>query len=69
VPPMPRQTADLASGVRCPHCRSPRAEVISLFGTQAISLQFRCEACRNVFEGLKYAPRSTGPDGDLEWPS
>lgn len=43
----------------CPFCRARDAEVISLFGTQAMVLQYRCRACRSLFEANKY------PDGDL----
>ncbi|MDQ6899605.1 MAG: hypothetical protein M3072_08870 [Candidatus Dormibacteraeota bacterium] len=39
---------------RCPHCGSERAAVISLFGTQAMTLQYRCRACRTLFEAVKY---------------
>ncbi|MGI8563882.1 MAG: hypothetical protein ACR2MZ_10085 [Candidatus Dormibacter sp.] len=39
---------------RCPHCGSERAAVISLFGTQAMTLQYRCEACGTLFEAVKY---------------
>jgi hypothetical protein len=28
--------------------------VISLFGTQAMTLQYRCRACGDIFEALKY---------------
>jgi len=28
--------------------------VISLFGTQAMTLQYRCRGCRTVFEALKF---------------
>jgi len=28
--------------------------VISLFGTQAMTLQYRCRKCGTVFEALKY---------------
>jgi len=28
--------------------------VISLFGTQAIALQYRCRACGDFFEAIKY---------------
>ena len=38
----------------CPHCKARNAEVISLFGTQAISLQYRCRACGTYFEAVKY---------------
>jgi hypothetical protein len=29
--------------------------VISLFGTQAMTLQYRCRACGTLFEAVKYA--------------
>jgi DNA-directed RNA polymerase subunit M/transcription elongation factor TFIIS len=38
----------------CPHCHARDAEVISLFGTQAMTLQYRCRRCANVFEAVKY---------------
>lgn len=43
----------------CPFCASREAEVISLFGTQAITLQYRCRSCGSLYEALKYA----GGDG------
>ena len=39
---------------RCPHCEARDAEVISLFGTQAMTLQYRCRKCGTVFEAIKY---------------
>jgi uncharacterized Zn finger protein len=38
----------------CPNCGSKDAEVISLFGTQAMTLQYRCRICADVFEAIKY---------------
>ena len=38
----------------CPHCSARDAEVISLFGTQAMTLQYRCRRCGTVFEAIKY---------------
>jgi acyl-CoA thioester hydrolase len=38
----------------CPRCGSADVETISLFGTQAITSQFRCRGCGECFEGLKY---------------
>ncbi len=29
-------------------------EVISLFGTQAMTLQYRCRVCGTLFEAVKY---------------
>jgi uncharacterized Zn finger protein len=42
------------SAPRCPHCGSTDAEVISLFGTQAMTLQYRCRACGTCYEAIKY---------------
>jgi uncharacterized Zn finger protein len=39
---------------RCPHCAERDAEVISLFGTQAMTLQYRCRRCGTLFEAIKY---------------
>ena len=38
----------------CPHCKATDAEVISLFGTQAMTLQYRCRKCGTLFEAIKY---------------
>jgi uncharacterized Zn finger protein len=39
---------------RCPHCRATESEVISLFGAQAMTLQYRCLRCGTCYEALKY---------------
>jgi ring-1,2-phenylacetyl-CoA epoxidase subunit PaaD len=39
---------------RCPGCGTQDVEVISLFGQQAITLQYRCRRCGTPFEALKY---------------
>ena len=39
---------------RCPHCAERDTEVISLFGTQAMTLQYRCRRCGTLFEAIKY---------------
>lgn len=38
----------------CPACGAPEVEVISLFGQQAITLQYRCRRCGTPFEAIKY---------------
>jgi len=38
----------------CPHCGAADGEVISLFGTQAMTLQYRCGSCGDLYEALKY---------------
>jgi len=42
------------SAPRCPHCGATEADVISLFGTQAMTLQYRCRGCGDLYEALKY---------------
>jgi len=39
---------------RCPFCGSDRFKVISLFGSQVMTMQCRCESCGNYFEATKY---------------
>jgi DNA-directed RNA polymerase subunit RPC12/RpoP len=48
------EEAEPRSAPRCPACRSTDAAVISLFGTQAMTLQYRCRACGTYFEAVKY---------------
>jgi len=40
--------------VRCPFCRSSDVEVISLFGSQVMTMQCKCRACGSYFEASKY---------------
>jgi DNA-directed RNA polymerase subunit M/transcription elongation factor TFIIS len=42
------------SDPRCPHCHENDAQIISLFGTQAMTLQYRCRRCGTLFEAIKY---------------
>ena len=42
----------------CPFCRSDDVEVISLFGTHAMLLQYRCRSCASYFEASKYVADS-----------
>jgi transcription elongation factor Elf1 len=46
--PTPESTPD------CPFCRSKDTEVISLFGSQVMTMQCKCRACGNFFEASKY---------------
>jgi len=39
---------------RCPFCDSRDAQVISLFGTQVMTMQVRCRACGSYYEASKY---------------
>jgi transposase-like protein len=50
-----RPADDPRESPECPFCGERDAEVISLFGTQAMTLQYRCRHCRSYFEAIKYA--------------
>jgi DNA-directed RNA polymerase subunit RPC12/RpoP len=39
--------------VRCPFCHAMEVQIISLFGSQLLTSQYRCLACRSYFEGLR----------------
>lgn len=39
---------------RCPFCDSRDARVISLFGTQVMTMQVKCGACGSIYEASKY---------------
>jgi transcription elongation factor Elf1 len=39
---------------RCPFCGAADAEIISLFGSQVMTMQLRCRQCRSYFEASKY---------------
>jgi transcription elongation factor Elf1 len=38
----------------CPFCKSADTEVISLFGSQVMTMQCKCGACGSFFEASKY---------------
>src|SRR2546430_11322157 len=40
--------------LRCPFCRSGDVEVISLFGSQVMTMQCKCRGCGSYFEASKY---------------
>jgi hypothetical protein len=51
----PQPAAETPRGApSCPFCASRDAEVISLFGTQAMTLQYRCRECGSLYEAIKY---------------
>ena len=54
MPPAEPEAEAPRSAPRCPHCGSAEGEVISLFGTQAMTLQYRCPRCGTCYEAIKY---------------
>jgi transcription elongation factor Elf1 len=39
---------------KCPFCGSKEGEVISLFGSQVMTMQVRCKKCGSYYEATKY---------------
>ncbi len=42
-----------ASAVACPFCGSAEVELLALFGSQLLTDQYYCRACRTPFEHLR----------------
>lgn len=47
------ETAAHEAGPRCPFCGARDAELLSLFGSQLLTEQYYCRACRTPFEHIK----------------
>jgi transposase-like protein len=43
----------MPEGVRCPFCDADGARLISLFGSQLLTSQYRCRACGSYFEAVR----------------
>ena len=41
-------------GSTCPFCQATDTEVISLFGSQVMTMQCKCRACGSFYEASKY---------------
>jgi hypothetical protein len=41
-------------GRACPFCKATDTEVISLFGSQVMTMQCKCRACGSFYEASKY---------------
>jgi transposase-like protein len=39
--------------VSCPFCHTTQVQLISLFGSQLLTSQYRCQACGSYFEALR----------------
>src|ERR687884_601460 len=39
--------------LRCPFCEAENAELISLFGSQLLTSQYRCRECGSYFEAIR----------------
>ena len=62
----PRLEAEEPRGApKCPFCGGREAEVISLFGTQAMTLQYRCRDCGSLYEAIKYDREEPDPSRSI----
>ncbi|HEU5349749.1 MAG TPA: hypothetical protein VFU63_14145 [Ktedonobacterales bacterium] len=56
-----------APAVACPFCGSSDVELLALFGSQLLTDQYYCRACRTPFEHLRAdAPDSVAPKDTSE---
>jgi ring-1,2-phenylacetyl-CoA epoxidase subunit PaaD len=46
-------TGQTPQSVRCPFCGSADVELLALFGSQLLTDQYYCRACRTPFEHLR----------------
>lgn len=42
-----------ADTTRCPFCGAETVDLVSFFGSQLLTSQFRCASCMSYFEGLR----------------
>jgi transposase-like protein len=45
-----------AEGVCCPFCEASDTHLLSLFGSQLLTSQYRCRACGSYFEAVRKEP-------------
>ena len=53
----------VVSPVNCPFCDFSGSELISLFGSQLLTSQYRCRSCGSIYEALKYAAADAAEKG------
>jgi len=50
----PVESSGMPASVPCPFCDSDDSEPFATFGGQASTAQYYCNACRTVFEALRW---------------
>jgi transposase-like protein len=55
--PDPRSADSCAATPACPFCGSSETELVSLFGSSALTSQYYCRQCRSPFEQVKWGSR------------
>jgi transposase-like protein len=53
------------AGPACPFCGSTETEMVSLFGSSALTSQYYCRACRSAFEQVKWGSATSAPRSPL----
>ena len=49
------------AGPECPFCGSHETELMSLFGSSALTSQYYCRGCRSAFEQVKWGTPPPAP--------
>ena len=55
--------------VRCPFCDADTVSLVAPFGSQLLMSQFRCDACRSYFEGVRLDRHGTNDAEPAEPPT
>ncbi|WP_419949960.1 hypothetical protein [Candidatus Palauibacter sp.] len=50
----PVESASLPSSIPCPFCDADDSSPFTTFGGQASTAQYYCNACRTVFEAMRW---------------
>jgi transposase-like protein len=53
-PGIPAPASENRATPRCPFCGSDETELMSLFGSSALTSQYYCRGCRSAFEQVKW---------------
>ena len=54
VPGTPVSAPENRAAPQCPFCGSDETELMSLFGSSALTSQYYCRGCRSAFEQVKW---------------
>jgi transposase-like protein len=56
----------MAERYSCPFCEAEAIELVSLFGSQLLTSQFRCTSCGSYFEGVREQDVAEGENTDAD---
>jgi hypothetical protein len=58
-----QEDAPAGAAPACPFCGSDDTELVSLFGSSALTSQYYCRRCRSAFEQVKWGSAPPPPRG------